>query len=886
MRAGWRGLAAVGVLALLAAACTGGGEATDPTGPTADATDPGEAAATAEPEGTGDPAEDPTAAAEADPMALPAPQATGSVPFSDDELVAIADTWIAGDSGLSDMLREEIAFDRLVRSGRVAHLTYVQAHDDVTVRGATFIVHVRDDGSVQNASNSLRTVLPAEDSTVELSEAEAIDIATKAVTGTLSGEPQVVQTWVQRGDALRLGWQVAFSTRDPFASWAVVVDAGSGDVLAVDPVGATVTPGGGSRAHAAAPQLDVAQASEPACDLRDDGPGACVFLVDPLYGTGASSPDAVDEEDTDAALVGVALQNLADPDVLAGTYAQLGPEIIDRLEIDGALGERGRGTDDETRGEFAAGMAYFWVDYAQRQLQRLGITDLHSEDPIDIYPVVTDLPDNAFFDFIADGMFLGFATNTDRLFAEDASAIIHEYGHALVNDGVGLIFSGEGGAFHEGFADVFALLTTLELRNGDTGCLTQWVTVDCLRRLDADSVYPDDLVFEPHLDGQIYAGAIWTLLELRLAEDDLTIADCVVDRRVNPCGAARDELLLTAAASLGYLTPELGLADAAEAFALADEAQLGGANADLIVEAFGQHGLSTDGGQSTNNGSEVPEMTTSGSEGAIEIEIRHSYRGDLDVDLVVVDAAGEPLCQASVFEPDAGDGEDDLSGILDLAGSGCEALLPPSPDRVWGLIVADTLEADTGQLFTFTVLDGATPYPAPGLPLPIPDADPEGVVAVVDGSTGAEPEEDVLGGEEADPDIKVPGAETMAPEPPGTLSVEIGITHPYRGDLQVIVGVLDPATEQALCSVTLFQPDPSDDGDDIRGTADVSDCAAAYPPDAGHIWIALAVDNAAIDEGTLDLFRLIGPDGSVFEAVGPAPIPDNDPGGAGLVITG
>ena len=865
-----RGRAALLVLlALVAAACTGG----DDTTPTQTPVDEGStvAAAPASEEPSAEATASPTATTDdfTDPMALPEATGAATMSLSDDELIAIADDWIAEESGLDSVYQEQIHFHGLQRSGRVAHVTYVQGHDDVDVRGATFIVHVLDDGTVQNASNSLRDAIPAGDVERTLDESDAVDIAGRAVPGTVHGEPSVTQTWIQTAEELRLGWQVMFSTREPYGAWAVVVDATTSQVLSVDPLGAN---------HS---QVEVAQGGGAACNLPGDGPGACVFLVDPLYAVGAGSPDEISDDQANAGLVGVRLQNLDDPDVVQGAYAELGPELVDTVTIGGALGEGGRGTDD-----FEAGMAYFWVDYAQRQLQRLGITDLHSEEPIDLYPVVNDLPDNAFFDFIADGMFLGFSSVTDRFFAEDASAIIHEYGHAIVNDGVGLIFSAEGGAFHEGFADVFALLTTLELRNGDTACLTQWVTDECLRRIDEDAVYPGDLVFEPHLDGQIYSGAIWDLLELRLQLDGLTVEDCVADREANPCGPARDELLLTLAASLGYLTPELGLHDAAAAFFAADQAQLGGANEAIIAAAFAQHGLATDGtGTTSNTGGELPDsMTTPGSVGAIAIDIRHSYRGDLDVDLVVVDAAGTVLCEASVFDPDSSDGEDDLTGVLDLEGSGCEGLLPPSPDRIWALTVVDTLAADMGEVLDFTVFDGSTPYPAQGLPLPIPDADPAGVVITVDGSTGAPPPDDeVLGGD--DEGVKPPDMETMPPAPDGSVTVELAVTHTYVGDLQIRVGVATP-DGAVQCSITLLQPDPGNAADNVSGTADVSACGALYPPAPDRLWFLEVVDTAAADVGTIDRFALTGPGGTSFAFTGAQPIPDDDPGGALVLIDG
>ena len=61
-------------------------------------------------------------------------------------------------------------------------------------------------------------------------------------------------------------------------------------------------------------------------------------------------------------------------------------------------------------------------------------------------------------------------------------------------------------------------------------------------------------------------------------------------------------------------------------------------------------------------------------------------------------------------------------------------------------------------------------------------------------------------------------------------------------------------------------------------------CAANYPPGPSNIWALVAIDNAAIDVGTITQFTLRGPDGITRQGHVPVQIPDNDPNGALVLL--
>ncbi|WP_370324934.1 M36 family metallopeptidase [Euzebya sp.] len=845
-----RALLALFVLALVAAACTGA-EDTPTTEGSDSPADPTEDVAV---DGAGTDDGDGATSTE---VAI-APGADVDV---EPEVLDAVGTWIAEESGLTEMLREEIFLERVTRTRDVLHLTFVQQHDEVSVRGAQFIVHVRETGEVIGASQSLTETLPGDGISEELGPEEAIETAEKAVPGPVVGEPTVTSTWLEVGTELRLGWEVHVTTSNPPSAYAVVVDATDGTVLSVDSLatsrGATSTPGS---------RTQVAQGGSTACDAPP-APSACIFVVDPIYASGSPT---ITPEQANQVLVGVPLPNLLDPGSgdLVGRYAQIAAPIADDYaDPDGVFGQQGRGGQDIT---FEAGMTYYWIDYTQQVVQELGY-DYHADDPVDFVPIEPEFPDNAFYLFTEDRIHMGQGQDGVNE-AEDAQGIIHEYGHALLQSAVPNIVSEEGGAFHEGFADLVSAFTTIEFRNGDIGCLFHWAERgDCIRRLDTDLVYPDDLRFEVHLDGEIFTGAVWDVFEAVLAADTgLTLEDCQ-DRATLPCDETRDVVYGTLLGSLPFLTPGLTLNDAATAFAVSDQTFYGGANADIIAEVFAAHGLDATGSPAV----QVEGLTGSDRSDAIaSVKISHSYRGDLALRLDVLDASGGSLCAAELLSPDGEDDGDNITGRFQLAGTPCEEFLPPGPDQIWALTATDNFAQDEGTLFQFAIGHDGRRFLATGLPAVIPDADPIGVTATIGGPAP----ETMPGGDQSPP--------TPEPVADGTVTGDIQIAHTWRGDLLVQVVVADSADGSILCRVDVLEPVPDDDADDVAVQADLSECGALYPPSPSQAWVLRVADVAAQDTGEITGFSITGPDGAVHAADVPVAIPDADQSGVLAPIVG
>lgn len=189
-------------------------------------------------------------------------------------------------------------------------------------------------------------------------------------------------------------------------------------------------------------------------------------------------------------------------------------------------------TRDDDR--FEQVMAYFWVTEAQKYFQSLGFGSLYrpinkeSQDVrINQYGV-----DNSFSWDKKDLMRFGKGGVDD---AEDAEVILHEYGHAVQDSQMtpfGFGGSLEAGSIGEGFGDYLAVtVSNVVAPTPDPACVADWDSVSytskvphCLRRVDTDLHYPQDLKGEVHYDGQIWSRALW---DIRQALGH-TVADTII----------------------------------------------------------------------------------------------------------------------------------------------------------------------------------------------------------------------------------------------------------------------------------------------------------------------------------------------------------------------
>jgi hypothetical protein len=304
-----------------------------------------------------------------------------------------------------------------------------------------------------------------------------------------------------------------------------------------------------------------------------------VFVSNPVQSLGIES--LTDQKDSDAAVPAAAyhdvtLTNLDGSGYLRGDYA-------DVYSSTGNLAHSSTNTFRYTRhqDEFEQVMAYYWITQAQRYIHHLGFGV--TLRPIDNRPQRVRINqygvDNSFAtDHPKNELRFGKGGVDD---AEDAEVILHEYGHAIHFSQNFSFASEEAGAISEGFGDYWAV-TVSDVVAQDLGvpeleplpCVADWDSTSytsevphCLRRVDEDLQYPDDLSGEVHHDGQIWSHALWRIRQA-LGHDEA------------------DTIILQGSFDFpGGSMPDLANATVAAA------RQLYGDDADLVQQAFEAQGI-------------------------------------------------------------------------------------------------------------------------------------------------------------------------------------------------------------------------------------------------------------------------------------------------------
>jgi zinc metalloprotease ZmpB len=187
--------------------------------------------------------------------------------------------------------------------------------------------------------------------------------------------------------------------------------------------------------------------------------------------------------------------------------------------------------------QFEQVMGYYWVTTAQHYIQHLGFgTTLPPVNQRQIELRIDQFGgDNSFFRPDKANITLGKGGVDD---AEDAEVIVHEYGHS-VQDGqvTGFGTTPESGAIGEAFGDYLSVAVTSWATGVPTttpeACVADWDSTSytstvphCLRRLDGNKHYPEDIVGEVHADGEIWSRALW---DIRNALGDTKASTLIID---------------------------------------------------------------------------------------------------------------------------------------------------------------------------------------------------------------------------------------------------------------------------------------------------------------------------------------------------------------------
>jgi Zn-dependent metalloprotease len=423
-----------------------------------------------------------------------------------------------------------------------AHVQFQQTINDVPVEGATLNVGLDRRNGVQLVVSGYQANLPQISTTPRITAEAAIATARSATgaQGALAAAPQTRLVIYAEGTAA-LAWKVTLSTDAPAGAWDVFVDAISGKPITTRSL------------------------------LREVEGSGLVFTPNPV--ATLQDPTLRDQDDINYAALATAyhtvtLHELDGSGYLRGPYVDASsknpakePSFVFNY------------TRDNVR--FEQVMAYYHIDRTQRYIQSLGFSNVNNRQQK--VKISTFSYDNSYYNPSNGAISLGRGGVDD---GEDADVIVHEYGHSVQDNQVpGFGSSLESGSMGEGFGDYLAFTMSAQGQSGAyPACIAEWdatsydrATPPCLRRLDENKHYPEDLRGEVHADGEIWSRALFDLW--------------------NTLGrTTADKLVLQ---SHFYLTPSASFQDGANAILAADRALNGGANQGKIRQIFNARGITT-----------------------------------------------------------------------------------------------------------------------------------------------------------------------------------------------------------------------------------------------------------------------------------------------------
>jgi len=257
------------------------------------------------------------------------------------------------------------------------------------------------------------------------------------------------------------------------------------------------------------------------------GPGSStgsgsVFVSNPVEDLGDQT--LRDEKDSDAAVPAAAYHTVTLTDLdgsgfLNGRWATIVSETGNP-----AYSPTNAFFYTRSQDEFEQVMGYYWITESQKYIQILGFGGRLR--PVNKEPQRLRInqwgADNSFATTHKDEIRLGKGGVDD---AEDGQVITHEYGHAIHFSQNFSFASLEAGAISEGFGDYWAVTITEVVRQNlglpklaDPACVADWDATSydptppfCLRRVDSNLHYPENLVGQVHADGRIWSRALWDI---------------------------------------------------------------------------------------------------------------------------------------------------------------------------------------------------------------------------------------------------------------------------------------------------------------------------------------------------------------------------------------
>ena len=441
----------------------------------------------------------------------------------------------------------ELRVSEIQRSLTGNHVRFHQYHNGIEVYGATISLHTNHSGQIRVIHsnyfpyiniNTAATLSPDQAIGIAVVDARASELRKPSRAKLVIFPTNDVDPTGGYTDVYHLAYRVNLHPHRPLASLEYIIDANTGEPLY---------------------QQNLLRYADGRG--RVFNPNPVVALKDFALTDQDDSADAIPE----AAYTDVILQELDGSGFLDGAYVST--RLTENRANEPTLVFNYLRDDPR----FEEVMVYYHVDSVGRYIKGLGFDFVDNwRTPANVHIGMTRA---GFYDD-SDGS-LGFGdAGTDV--AEDAEVIVHEYGHAILDRQVPDINRGEGGALHEGFSDFLAASFFSAVSDGFSDTIVfEWAGSEdpevATRPVNGNKRYPEDIIGDPHADGQIWSAALWEIFE----------------------AIGRDASIRLVVESHFFLSRDADLVDGASAILLADQDLNGGANFDLILGIMENRGFFT-----------------------------------------------------------------------------------------------------------------------------------------------------------------------------------------------------------------------------------------------------------------------------------------------------
>ncbi|MDP8239258.1 MAG: T9SS type A sorting domain-containing protein [Candidatus Hatepunaea meridiana] len=399
-------------------------------------------------------------------------------------------------------LAASFGFDEMINSGQLreaatlrnpygAATRFIQYYKGIPVLGGSVIAYINNDGTPRSLSGTIAIWSNDNNPNYTISSTQAVNLAIQYIQPkSLRGELKVQKVVLPHSDTPTLRhlnipifcWKIDIPAGTPLGDWEVIIDATHGKVLQVDD------------------------------RLRFLNGTGLVFDPDPITASGDTSLND-DNDDADAipeeAYSEVDLYDISQND--DEQYILTGPWIDTAPTEDRACMDEHDFSFDREDDHFEEVMSYYHLDRQARYICSIGFDDLPpSQQLVNVNGVAEDL---SFFSPHTGIITTGSGGVDD---AEDADVLLHEYGHALMQQIVPDWRGGDTGLLSEGLCDYLAGDRSLEMApDFQPYQLFNWDGHNEFwegRILNSDLSYPEAQELDQHDGGQIWSSL---LIEVR-----------------------------------------------------------------------------------------------------------------------------------------------------------------------------------------------------------------------------------------------------------------------------------------------------------------------------------------------------------------------------------